>query len=148
MKKVWGTVGLLVIAGIAAWASGAVALKPGRYSVTTVMSMNGRNYPPNTQSRCITNKDLQDPRRIFNERFMANFEPDPNCTERNLKTDGSKISYDEDCPTPAVSAHTVHVEGTVSESGYSAVRSVKPKSPRALPFVYTISAKRTGDCAQ
>jgi Protein of unknown function (DUF3617) len=147
MNKFLSIAALFVMCAVAFAAAGAIGLKPGKYSVTTVMSMNGNKMAPNIRSRCITTADLQDPERIFNERFLDNFKPDSNCTEHNPKINGNKVSYDEDCAKPEMSARTVHVEATVSETGYTAVRSVKPKSPRALPLVYTISAKRTGDCA-
>lgn len=147
MNKRWCIAAVFAACGVAFAAGSTIGLKPGQYSVTTVMSMAGNKMAPNTRNRCITTADLQDPERIFNERFLDNFKPDSNCTEHNLKINGNKVSYDEDCAKPELSAHTVHVEATVSETGYTAVRSVKPKSPRALPFVYTISAKRTGDCA-
>lgn len=147
MNKCWSMAVLFVMCGVAYAAGGTIGLTPGRYSVTMVMSMNGKKMAPNTKSRCITTTDLQDPERIFNERFLDNFKPDPNCTERNLKISGNRVSYDEECAKPELSARTVHVEATVSESGYTAVRSVKPKSPRAPAMVYTISGKRTGDCA-
>lgn len=147
MKKVWSMVGLVAISGIAARASEPIPLRPGRYSVTTVMSVNGKKMAPAMKRRCITSVDLQDPERIFNDGFLNNFRPDPNCTERNLKINGNKISYDEECAKPTISACTVHVEATVSETEYSAVRSVKAKSPRAPSMDYAISAKRAGACA-
>lgn len=136
-----------VVCGIA-FAADMIALAPGRYAVTTVMTLNGNKMAPNTKSRCITKDDLQDPERLFNERFLDGFKPDPNCTEHNVKISADKASYDEECAKPEMSARTVHVEATFSDTAYSVARSVKPKSPRAMPFVYTISAKRTGDCTQ
>lgn len=141
MKTVWGIFLLFMACGVAVAVGNGVGLKPGRYDVTTTMSLSGKSMSPNTKSRCIAASDLQDPERIFNERFLDGFKPESKCSEHNVKINGSKVSYDEDCPN-----RSVHVDATVSETGYSAVRSVTPKSPRALPFTYKISAKRTGDC--
>ena len=137
----------LLLSPLAFAADPAVNLQPGKYEVATIMEMtmngNSKTYPSQTTTRCLTPAQLADPEQVFNERVAAAYRPDPSCTQHNLKTSSTAVSYDEDCNN-----RTVHVDATLSSTSYSAVRNVLPKSPRAPHMSYKITGKRTGDCAK
>lgn len=135
---------LFVLSAVILLANTALGLKPGMYEETSTMEMNGKAMSkPTVHSKCIDAADLQEPEAVFNERIFKRYKPDPACTTHNLTNSGGKISYDEDCTN-----RKVHVDATVSSSEYSAVRSVTPKSGRAMAFTYRMKGKRTGECSK
>jgi hypothetical protein len=141
--KTFSVLCLLLISGSSVLlASSAVSLKPGKYEVTGIREMNGKQYPGHS-IRCISAADLEDPEAVFNERVFARYKPDPSCTQHNLTNSGGKLSYDEHCAN-----RTVHVDATLSGTEYSAVRSVTPKASGALGFTFKMTGKRIGDCTK
>lgn len=143
MKQPGMMILLLTTGAAALFASSAMGLKPGKYEETTTMEMNGKpTSQPAIHTKCISSEDIQDPEAVFNERIFARYKPDPTCTRRNLTNSAGKISYDEDCTN-----RKVHVDATFSDTQYSAVRSVTPRSG-PMAFTYRISGKRTGNCSK
>lgn len=124
-----------------------INIQPGKYEIATSMEMtmnaNSKTYPSQTTTRCLTPALLTDPEQVFNERFAANYHPDPSCARHSLKSSSTSVSYDEDCNN-----RTVHVDATLSSTSYSAVRKVLPKDPRAPHMTYKITGKRTGECTK
>lgn len=127
---------------IAVASARGVDLKPGRYEVTISYEVqHERQNQSEKTARCIRPPDLENPERIFNDRTDSAPSPGTVCTVRDFKSSAGKISYDAEC-----SNRTVHVEGTVEESGFSVVRSVTPRAGQAVPLKFTIRGRRTGDC--
>ncbi len=138
---------MVTLCHLAFAASPAINIQPGKYEILNSMEMtmnaNSKTYPSRTATRCLTPAQLTDPEQVFNERFGANYRPDTSCTQHNLKTSSTSVSYDEDCNN-----RTVHVDAALLSTSYSAVRKVLPKDPRAPRMTYKISAKRIGECTK
>lgn len=119
-----------------------IDLKPGRYAVTVAYEVqHERQNQSQATTRCIRPPDLASPERIFNDRTDSATAPEETCRVTNFKSSAGRISYDAEC-----SNRTVHVEGTVAESGFSVVRTVTPRTGQAVPLKFMIRGKRTGDC--
>ena len=126
--------------GLAAAAN--VNLKPGKYALTiTYEVQNQRQNESRSGTRCITMGDLDNPERIFSDRVAAQPKEEVSCSVKQLRNIGGKISYDAEC-----SNRTVHVEGNVSATGFSVVRTVKPKTSQGVSLKFTVRGTRTGDC--
>ncbi|HKV61820.1 MAG TPA: DUF3617 family protein [Candidatus Acidoferrum sp.] len=118
-----------------------VQLKPGQYAMTVTYEVQEqRQNELRTAARCITTADLDDPEKVFDERTSAVQNRDV-CPVKNLKSAGAKISYDAECAN-----RTVHVEGSLSETGFSVVRTVTPKASPGVQLKFIVAGKRTGDC--
>lgn len=121
----------------------AMELKPGKYQVKTRTALAGHDQGEDRgKTLCITSTDLEDPERIFNERFFLTHKADPTCTTKNLQNEHGKLSYDEDCDD-----RLIHVDATLFEGEYAAVRTVNPKSG-AISVTFTMTGKRVGDCKE
>jgi len=146
MKRTWGLKSAAVIAvaglfgGLAAAAS--VQLKPGKYALTiTYEVQNQRQNESQSGTRCITLRDLDNPERIFSDRVTVRPKQEESCSVKQLRNIGGKISYDAEC-----SNRTVHVEGNLSGTEFSVVRTVKPKASEGVSLKFTVRGRRTGDC--
>lgn len=119
-----------------------VELKPGKYEVTVSYEVqHERQNQSQTTPRCIRTQDLGNPEEIFNDRTGPTRKKEEICTVKDFKAVAGRISYDAEC-----SNRTVHVEGTVDESGFSIVRTATPKVGQAVPVKLVIRGRRTGDC--
>ena len=134
---------LIALVGVfAVLAAANVKLKPGKYALTiTYEVQDQRQSESGNATRCITPEDLDNPEEIFNDRIAGSPKQKVSCSVRDLKNAGGKISYDADC-----SNRTVHVEGTLSSTEFSVVRTVKPKASQDVPLKFTVRGKRLGDC--
>ncbi|MHB8411751.1 MAG: DUF3617 domain-containing protein [Candidatus Acidiferrales bacterium] len=142
--------GAVRIAAVVALASlfGALAaaarldLKPGKYALTiTYEVQDQRQNESRSATRCITPRDLSNPEKIFNDRIAAAPKKEEACAVKDLSSAGGKISYDAEC-----SNRTVHVEGNLSGTGFSVVRTVKPKASQGVSLKFTVRGRRMGDC--
>ena len=139
------TVAMIALAGL--FGGGAMAanvdLKPGKYALTiTYEVQNQRQNESRSGTRCITPHDLDNPERIFSDRVAAQPKEEASCSVKQLRNVGGKISYDAEC-----SNRTVHVEGNLSGTEFSVVRTVKPKASEGVSLKFTVRGRRTGDCA-
>lgn len=117
-----------------------VELKPGKFAVTiTYAVQDKRQNESRSATRCIRQRDLDSPEKIFNDRIVATTEGE--CSVKDLKSAAGKISYDAEC-----SNRTVHVEGNVSETGFAVVRTVRPRASQGVSLKFTVTGRRTGDC--
>ena len=133
-----GTV-LAVCGALAAAAN--VDLKPGKYTVTITSEVQDqRQNESRSATRCIRARDLDNPEKVFSDQTAAEGN-EGRCSVKDLKNAGGKISYDADC-----SNRTVHVEGTVSATGFSVLRTVTPKASRGVTLKFTVRGMRTGVC--
>ena len=122
-------------------APGNVDLKPGKYALTITYDVQGvRQNESRTTTRCVTPGDLDKPERIFNDRIAAG--PEEACFVKDLKIAGGTISYGAECPN-----RLVHVEGNLSGTGFSVVRTVRAKGSQAVALKLTVQGKRKGDCS-
>jgi len=118
-----------------------VNLRPGRYAFTVTYEVQGeRQNESRTMMRCIRRGDLVDPENIFTDRTSA-AKPEETCSVRGLKSAEGRISYDADC-----SNRTVHVEGDLSQAGFSVVRTVRPKTSASVSLKFTVRGKWLGRC--
>ncbi|HEV2305673.1 MAG TPA: DUF3617 family protein [Candidatus Acidoferrales bacterium] len=143
-KNTFKTLVVIALSGsFAALAAPAnVDLKPGKYTVTITYEVQGqRQNQSRTSTRCITAKDLGNPEKIFNDQAVSTLKEKDVCSVRDLKSTGGKISYDVDCLN-----RSVHVQGNVSATGFSALRTVTPKASRSVTLKFTVRGTRTGDC--
>lgn len=147
MKRNSGVKSALVIAvavlcgGVAAAAN--VDLKPGKYALTiTYEVQDQRQSESRSRTRCITLRDLDNPENIFSDRVTVRSKQEESCSVKQLRSIGGKISYDADC-----SNRMVHVEGNLSDTEFSVVRTVKPKASQGVSLKFTVTGRRTGDCA-
>ena len=135
---------LAIGVGISLWVSAALAeplpLTPGHYAVTAKMSTSNE---PESRDRCVTPDHLTSPEAVLNYAFTKKFTPFPGQTIMNYSIQGEKLSYDVDTPFSIT-----HVEGTVSATEFSVMRSNKSKSGKMSPVPITLmlTGKRTGDC--
>src|SRR6185437_9751202 len=126
--------------GVAAAAN--ADLKPGKYALTiTYEVQNQRQNESRSGTRCITLRDLDNPEKIFNDRVTAQPKQEESCSVKQLRSIGGKISYDAEC-----SNRIVHVEGNLSGTEFSVVRTVKPKASQGVSLKFTVRGRRTGDC--
>lgn len=121
-------------------APATVELKPGKYAVTiTYEVQDQRPNESGSATRCIRQRDLDSPEKIFNDRIVATTQDE--CSVKNLKSAAGKISYDAEC-----SNRTVHVQGNVSDTGFAVMRTVRPKASEGVSLKFTVTGRRTGDC--
>lgn len=146
MKRNCGVKSALVI--VAAVLCGGVAeaanvdLKPGKYALTiTYEVQDQRQNESRSGTRCITLRDLDNPEKIFSDRVTVRSKQEESCSVKQLRNIGGKISYDAEC-----SNRTVHVEGNLSGTEFSVVRTVKPKASEGVSLKFTVRGRRTGDC--
>lgn len=146
MRRNRGLKSALVIAVavlcVRAAAAANVDLKPGKYALTiTYEVQDQRQNESRSGTRCITARDLDDPEKIFNDQMVATPKEEQACSVKGLKSTGGKISYDAECPN-----RRVHVEGDLSGTEFSVVRTVKPKASEEVSLKFTVRGRRTGDC--
>ncbi|MGH9730355.1 MAG: DUF3617 domain-containing protein [Candidatus Acidiferrales bacterium] len=119
-----------------------VGLRTGKYAFTVTYEVQGeRQNQSRTAMRCIRQGDLNDPENIFTDRIAAAAKQEESCSVHGLKSADGKISYDAEC-----SNRTVHVEGNLSGTEFSVVRTVKPKASQGVSLKFTVRGRRTGDC--
>ena len=130
--------------GMPLWVTAVLAeplpLTPGYYAVTAKYSTsNGQE----SRDRCVTPDHVTSPEAVLNYAFAKKVTPIPGHTIKNYSLQGEKLSYDVDTPFSLI-----HVEGTVSATEFSVVRSNTSKSGKTLPMpiTLTLQGKRTGDC--
>lgn len=117
-------------------------LRPGMYVVTVTYEVQDqRESEPRTATRCISNRDLNEPESIFAAQTSGSADSERTCSVRNLKTANDRVSYDADC-----SNRSVHVNGNVNGDEFSVVRMVRPKGNQLVSLRFTVHGKRTGDC--
>jgi len=116
-------------------------LRPGKYAFTVTYEVQGeRQNESRTIMRCIRRGDLVDPENVFTDRTSA-AKPEEACSVRGLKSAEGRISYDADC-----SNRTVHVEGELSQAGFSVLRTVRPKTSASVSLKFTVRGKWLGRC--
>jgi hypothetical protein len=131
----------LLVAGTLATPA-PVALQPGEYRITaTIVISNAPPDKPEETLRCLTPKELANPEAVFNNRFMANFQPDANCKINGLTLTATSVRYSTDCTYA-----TAEVEGTLSATSYSVTRKGKNKSGRGPSIETKLEGKRVGAC--
>lgn len=127
---------------LAAAATVDLKLKPGKYALTVTYEVQDqRQNQSRSATRCIRPRDLNNPEKIFDDRVVATPKEEDACSVRNLRTANRQVSYDADC-----SNRTVHVEGTLSDGGFSVIRTVTPKGNQGVSLKFMVSGRRTGDC--
>ena len=118
-------------------------LKPGKYALTiTYEVQDQRQNESRSVTRCITPQDLSSPEKIFSDRIAAASKKEDACAVRGLSSTEGKVSYDAEC-----SNRLVHVEGNLSDTEFSVVRTVKPRASQGVSLKFTVRGRRTGDCA-
>lgn len=119
-----------------------VPLKPGQYAMTvTYQVQNERQNQMRSGTRCVTASDLENPEAIFSDEITRLQTDETKCSVGNWKNTGGRISYDAEC-----SNRTVHVEGSLSETQFSVVRTVTPKTSPKVLLKFFVTGRRTGDC--
>ena len=122
--------------------AGKVDLRPGRYAFTVTYEVQGeRQNESRTAMRCLRHGDLGDPENIFTDGIAGAAKREETCSVHGLKSADGKISYDAEC-----SNRTVHVEGNLSGTEFSVVRTVKPRASQGVSLKFTVRGRRTGDC--
>lgn len=117
-------------------------LKPGQYAMTVTYQVQGeRQSQSRSGTRCITASDLDNPEMIFSDQIVAPKKEEAKCSVKELKDAGGKVSYDAKC-----SNRTVHVEGSLSETEFSVVRTVTPKASPNVLLKFVVAGKRSGEC--
>ncbi|UVT15047.1 MAG: hypothetical protein H8K04_14630 [Nitrospira sp.] len=136
------SVGLATTAVLAFWTGPAPAetapLTPGYYEVVVSGAPGGGTQ---TRKRCVTVEHVADPDSVFNYAFAKPYKPFPDHKVINYASQGGAISYDVE-----TSFTTTHVEGTVSSSEFSIVRTTKAKSGKSTAVTMKLDGKRTRDC--
>jgi hypothetical protein len=134
------------IIGMVLWATPgraeSVQLKPGEYQISAVTeASNGEAGKPDVRSRCLKAEHLANPDAVFNYYVTNGFQPNPSSKVLNVEMQGGKVSYDV-----VGSFARTHVEGTVSGTAFSVVRTASPTSGEGLSVTMKVEGKRTGDC--
>jgi len=127
-------VSLLGLAG-AAWAK----MKPGKYEVSMVMEMNGRQMPPRTETKCFTEKDGE------HTDWVKKMQRDPSCQMENLKNEGNHISFDMVCPKDHGKGHG---ELNLTGEGMTMTMTMDMAGPKGqqMSFKSEMKSHRVGDC--
>jgi hypothetical protein len=129
-------------AAIAVAGATNLPVRPGKYKLRIIYEIQGRTQPVSQKvPRCIGEGDLTSPESIFNDRASGSFNPDSSCRVKNLKYIGLTFSYDADC-----SNRFAHVEGTLGNTGFHVVRTIKTKGKHSVSFKLYLVGKREGDC--
>ena len=130
--------GSIVYSGVAL--ADSLPLAPGHYDVTATLSTTGK---AEKRDRCITAEHVATAESVLNYGFAKNVTPLPNHTVVNFSVEGGRVSYNVDTPSSVI-----HVEGTISDTDFSVVRSHQSKSGKVspVPMTLTLTGKRTGDC--
>lgn len=133
----------MALAGLFGVAFGAqVPLKPGQYTMTvTYQVQSERQDQSRSGTRCITTSDLENPEAIFSDEIAATQTNETKCSVGNWKNAAGRISYDAKC-----SNRMVHVEGSLSETQFSVVRTVTAKASPKVLLKFFVAGRRTGDC--
>lgn len=134
------TMGIGIPLGVVAALAEPLPLTPGYYAVTAKMSTSTE---PESRDRCVTPDHVASPEAVLNYAFSKKVMPLPGHTIKQYSLRGEKLSYDVDTPFSVI-----HVEGTVSATEFSVMRSNTSKSGKTLPMpiTLTLTGKRTGDC--
>lgn len=145
MKRNWGlkSVVAIALAGLFGGVAAAnVDLKPGKYALTVTYEVqNQRQNESRSGTRCITPHDLDNPEKIFSDWVTVRPKQEESCSVKQLRNIGGRISYDAEC-----SNRTVHVEGNLSATEFSVVRTVKAKASQGVSLKFTVRGRRTGGC--
>ncbi len=119
-----------------------VALRPGRYSITSTSQSPGQPAGPGTSGEhCISAADMKDPENVFDPAVHATSRKNDTCHVTNFSRNGDVISYDLQCPRAFV-----HIEATLSGDSFKGSRTVKPRPGAATRVTYNFQGKRVGDC--
>lgn len=130
---------LVVVAlGVSTALAETVPLMPGHYQVTVSGAPGGGSE---LRDRCVTTAHLADPDSVFNYAFARKYQPLPDRKVLNYSAQGGRLRYDVE-----TSFTLTHVEGTVSGSEFSVVRTTTSKSGKGLPVTMKLDGTRTGDC--
>ena len=119
-------------------------LRPGRYELTTEMKMEGidRQIPANTSSRCFTEDDVKDYKKMAQDGQGRNRD----CETTDMKAEGNHVSYAMTCKSGAKG----NGEMTFRPDGYDMTLDLEtpggPHGPMKMKIHTT--AKRTGDCSK
>ena len=141
MAMVAGTIMGVLLWAVAGQAE-SVPLKPGEYQVTAVTeASNGEAGKPDVRSRCLKAEHLANPDAVFNYYVTNGFQPNPSNKVLNVDMQGGKVSYEV-----IGSFARTRVEGTVSGTAFSVVRTASPTSGEGLSITMKVEGKRTGDC--
>lgn len=144
--QIWGFAGIAtalacMCSPVAAGAN--LKLQPGEYVVTTTYEVQDqRQNEPRIAIRCLAPQDMGDPEGIFNDESGSAPENGKRCSVRNLKDANRELSYEADCAN-----RTVHVEGSLSDEGFSVVRIVTPKGNQGVSLKGIVRGRRIGGCS-
>jgi hypothetical protein len=108
----------------------SLPLTPGYYEVKATMSVSDK---PESRNRCVTVEHLTNPEAVLNYAFSQKFRPLPDHKVINFTLQGDKISYDVDTPFSVI-----RVEGRISSTEFSVVRSNTSKSGKVSPVPLTL----------
>lgn len=144
-RKCVGRAAVMVMLGFlfeAGALAAPLALKPGLYAMTVTYQVQGeRQNQSRSGTRCIAANDLENPEAIFSDQVVAVRTAEIKCSVGNWKNADGRVSYDAEC-----SDRTVHVEGSLSETEFSVVRTVTPKASPKILLKFVVAGKRTGHC--
>ncbi len=136
--KIWMNVVLILVVAFIALPAWGVDLKPGKYQITTKMTMKGMPgmMPPQTFTQCMTEQDLV-PKSSADE---------GGCEVKDMKTKGDTLTYNMECNQDG---RSVMSSGKMTYHGDSFEgTSEVTMGPEAGGMVLSseISGTRLGDC--
>lgn len=136
MNKLFVMSAALMATGLA---SAQGQMQPGQWEYKMKMEMPGMPFamPPQSFAQCLTAKDVEQ------GSIARSPDQDGKCEIKNLKQDGSKVSYDMVCkgdhPMKA------HADFAVTATTLAGVTTV---DMQGQSMKQTFDAKRVGDCAK
>lgn len=114
----------------------AAGMKEGLWEITTTTEMPGMPItpPPMTVTHCYTKEDVKNQRVVPKQ--------DGNCTIRDMKTTGSKTSWNMVC----TGENSGKGSGEITFKGDSAYEGSQKFTTRGMTVTSRYKAKRIGNC--
>ncbi len=73
--------------------AGKINVKTGLWKTTTTTVRNGQSMPPRTQTRCVTQKDLDDISKVFSQQRAS----DAQCKRSDFTETGNSLHWKYEC---------------------------------------------------
>lgn len=135
---------IMLSAFSAAHAASAPSMKPGLYEITVKMDMQGmpQAMPPQTTKRCMTAKDMEDPRKIGHGDDRGD---KSTCEVTNYRVQGNTATWNMACKGPEQMTGTGSM--TYEGSSYRGINRMTMKQGKdTTNMTMSYSGKYLGEC--
>ena len=117
-------------------------LGPGKYEATLDVTIAGETQPPVTEHQCFTRADLDGL-----ESWLAGHLGD-GCAISDRKADGGRVTFSVTCAEDAGRAATRSEITTDRDAFVASLHRTEDVGGEQLESIYTITARRVGDCPE